>query len=282
MKTSLNGLTLKKLFQLFPSILCYFCPVCYSPAVSAPLVLLQGAKLRSITKTPEAALRLESAHIHTDPALRTAPRPADRTGRDGVNLTLQFCKCRKYLWEARSHWSASGSELELISEISAVRLQHHPTCEMDVFTCLCLLLVAQRSSGPWAEHTAEDILCSWWLLMPHYRHALKLHNVTSREFSLSAADCTIIVLTVKNWDANTSLCWLLYCITWVYFLSVEERTPSVPVSTWASLLHMQKAVCQMSRKPNALHLWYFVGEQNPGDFAMRPLQQKSCLFDKFN
>lgn len=73
-RTSLSGLTLKKLFQLFPSILCYFCPVCYSPAVSTPLVLLQGAELHSITKTPEAVLRLESAHIHTDPALRTAPK----------------------------------------------------------------------------------------------------------------------------------------------------------------------------------------------------------------
>lgn len=122
-------------------------------------------------------------------------------------------------------------ELELICEISAVRLQQTPNLRNQCVDMVCLLLVAQRCSGPWVEHTTEEILCSRRQLMPHYRHTYKLHNVASREFSLGSADCPVIVLTVKNANANAPLGRLLHCITWVYFLSIEayECTPSLCV-----------------------------------------------------
>lgn len=125
---------------------------------------------------------------------------------------------------------------------------------------VCLLLVAQRCSGPWAKHTAEDIQCSRWLLMPHYRKALKLHNVTSREFSVSAAECTIIVLTAKNWAANISLCWLSCCITWVYFLSVGVYEYSMSVKL--SLLPYVHPSPHM-QKENWLH-WLYSRWTKPG------------------
>ncbi len=150
-------------------------------------------------------------------------------------------------------WIRAGANLRDLSG----QMQHHPTCETDVFTW-CLLLVAQRCSGPWAEHTTEDILFSWWLLMPHYRHTLKLHNVISREFSLSAAECTIIVLTAKNWAADTSLCWLLCCITWVYFLSIGVyECGNSPCIHICILLHTCK------RRMGCID--YTLGEQNPDD-----------------
>lgn len=141
-------------------------------------------------------------------------------------------------------WIRAGANLRDLSG----QMQHHPTCETDVFTW-CLLLVTQRCSGPWAEHTAEDILFSWWLLMPHYRHALKLHNVTSREFSLSAAECTIIVLTVKNWAADTSLLTLV-----LYHLGLFSINWSIWV--WKQSLHPYMHPSPHMQKENGLYWLY--------------------------
>lgn len=97
---------------------------------------------------------------------------------------------------------------------------------------------------------------------------------------------------------NMSLCWSpgsIFCQ--LKYMSVRLVWDCPSVYIWASLLHMQKAVCGMSRMQNTLHLWNLVGKQNPDDvlhlqgfwsketmdiLLSRPLGQKSRLFKELN